>query len=290
MEIKQIISATVAVILVMLVAVPLIDTSANTIDTKSQNTTEFFAMAADEDVTIEFSENGTYTLNGVQIDNPTSINWSMKCFSPQIMIKFNGSSSTANAITSDKTNIQDITKVVYSNGSLEITTTSTTSTINVDYFYYMDPNGTWGMFEGRTLNPLHIDKDQEYIVIAQSAFVADTGSYYSAFLYKNNEIVKTLFNPIFAPTYNGVYSDTTVSLTMTTVDVDSKHFDVTSISSVTVNGDKTFSNASTYIMAPLEYHMISENDSIIITLLEIVPVLLIAALLLGIGYSIMRRN
>ena len=289
MEIKQIITATIAVILITLVAIPLINTSAESIQTESQNTTEWFSMAADEDVTIEFGENGVYTLNGVQIDNPSTISWSMKCFSPQIMIKFNNNAATANAVLADKTRIANISKVVYSNGTLEITTTTNTSTINVDFFYYMDPKGTWGMFQGYTL-PIHIDKDQEYYVIGQSSIVTGTGEYASAFLYKNGERISTVFNPIFTETYNGELTDATVELPMTIDQVDSKHFDITAVSKPVVNGNVSFSVSSAYVVAPLEYHMISENDSIIITLLEIVPVLLIAALLLGIGYSIMRRD
>lgn len=45
-----------------------------------------------------------------------------------------------------------------------------------------------------------------------------------------------------------------------------------------------------YIFAPISYKTITENGAITKTLVDLTPVLLIVALVLGVGYSIARRE
>ena len=63
----------------------------------------------------------------------------------------------------------------------------------------------------------------------------------------------------------------------------------TKMSGVTVEYGDNSASISTIII-PIEYHVITENDSTIRTILQLVPVMLIVSLVLGIGYTIARRN
>lgn len=293
MDIKQIITATVAVILICLVAIPLIQTSSEGIYSTENNTTERFMMASagsTETVTLEFSKTTGYSVNGVVIPQPSTATWDVKAFWPGGFAKYNGVGFMEINGNGAESRF-NITKIVYDPVEKTLTYTATSGDVvieNVPYMYYMAEDGDYGLFISN--NAISINKDSEYFVFIENTNLRDFGAYRSGYLYKNDTLVDTIIDPKFAGVDSANnFQDTTISFNLNIEDVDSKHFVINGLSDTVINGTpqpKIYAS----IVAPIEYKYITDNESIIISLLDLIPILLIAAVLIGIGYSLMRRD
>lgn len=290
MDIKQIITATVAVILICLVAIPLIQTSSEGIYSTTNNTTEMFLMTSAKDtesVTLEFAT-GSYKVNGEEVPTVGNTTYRIKAFWPGGMLKA-PSTAVIQFNEDGNSSVKNVTKLVYDPEKRTITyTVASGDTVieNVPYIYYMSNNGDYGLF--RTLEVCNISKNTDYFVFCDDTFRSGFGSYKSGYIYKNGEVVDTILDPKFAPNQND-YTAATISFDLNIVDVDSQHFTVGPQTTVSVN-DTTLDNTFISVIAPIEYKYVSDNDSIVITILDLIPILLIAAVLIGIGYSLMRRD
>lgn len=289
MDIKQIITATVAVILICLVAIPLIQTSSEGIYSTENNTTERFMMASDssEVVTLGFSTSNGYSVNGVTVPQPSVSTWNVKAFWPGGFAKYNGTGFMEINGNGEATRF-NITKIVYDPAASTLTYTTTTEDVvvnDVPYMYYMADNGDYGLFVSN--NPVSINKDTDYFIFVENTNLNGVGGFRSGYVYNNDSLVETIIDPKLAVTDRN-FQDTTITFNLNIEDVDRYHFTINGVTDLTVGGS-VISTPIT-IVAPIEYKYTTDNESIIISLLDLIPILLIAAVLIGIGYSLMRRD
>lgn len=292
MKLQGIITATVAVILIMLVAVPLIDSSSESIESKAQNVEgRYMITSSTEPTTITFSSGGVYTVNGQEIDDST-YNYQIKVFCDQFMIAFNTDAATANLYAPNIPGVYyNITKLEFTPESNKVVLTPTSgSTIEytIERLFYLHPSGEYGYYFANTDLPIHVTNGNEWYLLV-TGFTQPSGTAWGAFKYTGTESEVYMQGFGKTSTSESSYSLGDVVVTIQTETADSKHFDITGISDVTFS-TATFNGGICKIVAPIEYIEISENDNIVLTLLGLIPVLLIAALLIGIGYSIMRRD
>lgn len=290
MDIKQIITATVAVILICLVAIPLIQTSSEGIYSTENNTTERFMMASDssEVVTLGFSTANGYSVNGVTVPQPSISTWNVKAFWPGGFAKYNGTGFMEINGNGEATRF-NVTKIVYDPAASTLTYTTLTEDVvvnDVPYMYYMADNGDYGLFV--STSPVSINKDTDYFIFVENTNLAGTGAFRSGFVYNNDSLVETIIDPKLAGSDKN-FQDTTITFNLNIEDVDRYHFTIDGVTDLTVGGSMISPQTIT-IVAPIEYKYTTDNESIIISLLDLIPILLIAAVLIGIGYSLMRRD
>lgn len=294
MDIKQIITATVAVILICLVAIPLIQTSSEGLYSTENNTSEKYLMASDGSgtTTIEFTSGG-YIADGVTTPYDETTRWMVKVFWPGGFVKYNGTIGSMDLNKTGTDTRMNVSKIVYDSQADTLTYTTTTGDItisDVPYMYYMSDQGNYGFFKASE-EDININKNVDFFIICEDTYKPNFGSFRAIYTYNNGEIKDTIFTPQFAEgqTYN--FQNTTITFNLTIDDVDSRHYTITGFSDLNINDTAIDSNTVTLaIIAPIEYEYVSDNDSIIITILDLIPILLIAAVLIGIGYSIMRRD
>lgn len=286
MEIKQIITATVAVILVCLVAMPIIDDASSSINTEIQNPTEKYIVINSDSTgthTVEITESAVLWDGEPQqqymTDNPGRcgnteylVLTSMSTIGVKIDL-WTGSSPIVYTLNSpgDKVTFIDGTATIIKNGE-EVSTTTYNTLIMPSV------NGDYGLFLGNRLtqNPVHVDHGKPIYMIGGQYVSSTSYSMYFASITDGNS------NLISGYDYNGTsITEKTYTITpqITKGDLSDTY------SNIKVDGNNAF-----YVFAPLTYHVITDNQGITITLLELIPVLLIVAVLIGIGYSIMRRD
>lgn len=296
MEMKQIITATVAVMLICLVAIPLIDSSKVNIQSEIQNTTERYSAvtgALTEDLTYTIDENHNVLLNGEIIkgtyDDTNQVH-QIICMADNLTIFRNNAPATVFIIfdTNQSVYKEGPEFTLKTDGTYTFTTSSSGDiTGNYSGLVYACNNGTLGIFSDfRTLDddPVSVWINDESKMWLQVTYFDSTTKFIVATYSGTYDNLSTLVDYKQVP-------ETTYTYDTTPIIVDSTPFskEITYTPTITVNGeDQRCWNVQ--IIAPLTYTGYSENDSIVLSLIDIIPVLLIAALLIGIGYTIMRRD
>lgn len=282
MEMKQIITATVAVILICLVAVPLIDDSTKEVYSVAQNTTQkYYATSSSdlsEDLTITLESANNYTINGesyqflnnIVMITDTGDMWILYGDNYNLYQKSNNGIQRSLMVGGSTT--------FYTDGTYKATTnTGTEYTGTFGNVIYPSKDGDLGYF----LNSTAYADDASDII-----FFSITGSNGAMFAieYKaTGEEVKKIVSP-FASGAGVTLTDAAISYNSTDETIADN-----AINGLTYKVGETSYTVKSFI-APLEYKTISENDSVIITILNLIPVMLVVALVLGIGYSIARRD
>lgn len=296
MKIQGIITATVAVIMIMLIAVPLIDDASSTVRTATNNTTETFMVTdADGDVEIvKNSDNTMFTVNG----QPFMQYYMMIYFATDDMVCYYTNVSTTQVMFRVMTPDLNVnaTKLSVHNGNWEAFDDSGSSvasgTVN-GKMMYLSNEGKYGIFSPSMSNPLFINDDSPLIGILTRTLEDSSGNTKPIITYLGGTYSNLTARCAISGT--DMISPSAVSVTMTSgilqddesIRINSPVFSITaSISGTTYTSEGNILR----LIAPIEYKVISENDSIIITLLELVPVLLIVALVLGIGYEIAYKR
>lgn len=293
MDMKQIITATVAVILVCLVAVPLIDQSSESVYTMDQNTTQYYMMSdKTTNVTIQYTD-------GKVLLNDTEIPLSKTQYLPVIITDSFIVSTLSTDLYVFHDNVRDrTTTLTMSDGSAKYT--DTTSSTQKDLSYTMNcvlsENGNYGLFKtSPSKQSFNVSKDNTYYVMPYNSFRSSFGTCYGLYEYKGAEMVDAIIPAAFSPTSpNDIPAAESVvfNIGIDETNSDRAHYNI-SLNSTNTNAtlnDVAVPADSMIFLAPIEYKMISQNDSTILTILDLIPVLLIAAVLIGIGYSIMRRD
>lgn len=282
MEMKQIITATFAVILICLVAVPLIDTSSEQVRSVEQNTSQrYYATSSDgltEDLTIKLESENRYTING----EPFTLN-SITIIADTAMWVLYGNNynlyQTATSTTQKSLNIGGST-TFYTDGTYKATSsTGTEYTGTFSKLIYPSIDGNLGYFMSSTA---YADNDAEIIFFS---ITNSNGAMFAEKYKASGEFVESIISPFSA---SGSVTLSSPSVVYSTNESDDTVAD-RKIKALTYTVGETEYTCYAFI-APIDYTTISDNDSIVISLLDMIPVLLIAALLIGIGYSIMRRE
>lgn len=296
MDMKQIITATVAVILVCLVAIPLIDQSSESVYTTDQNTTEYYIMSdKNTDITIQYT-NGKILLNDKDITDVLSITE----YRPVIITDSFIVATLNQDLYIFHDNIRDeATTVTMSGGSANYTdiTSSTQRDLSYTLSYVWSESGSYGLFktDGESTQSFNVSTDNTYYVLPFNTYRVGYGACYGLYEYKGAEMVKAIIPAAFSPTSPTdipAAESVVFNIGIDEAKSDRLHYNISlnSTNTNTVLNNVTVPADSMLFLAPIEYEMISQNDSMIITILDLIPVLLVAAVLIGIGYSIMRRD
>lgn len=268
-----VLSILVAVIVVATVAIPIVESSSTQIYTTENNTTERFMMTSDSSgvVTLEFSSKG-YSVNGVSVPQPAAATWDVKAFWPGGFAKYSGAGFME--INGDGAATRfNITKIVYDPATSTLTYTTSTEDVvvnDVPYMYYMANDGDYGLFN--STNPVSINKDTDYFIFVENTNREGTMAFRSGFIYNNDSLVETIIDPKLAGTDKN-FQDTTISFVLNIEDVDRYHFTINGATDVTIGGS-VIPQILTFV-APIEFKIVSQNDSAMISILQIVPLLLL---------------
>ena len=283
MEMKQIITATVAVILICLVAVPLIDDSTKEVYSVAQNTTQrYYATSSSdlsENLTITLETDNTYTINGKRYDvapnnivmiTDTGDMWVMYTNNYNLFQKSNNGIQRSLMVGGSTT--------FYTDGTYKATTnTGTEYTGTFGNLIYPSIDGDLGYFINSTA---YADDASDVIFFS---IAASNGAMFAIEYKATGEEVEKIVSP-FASGAEVTLTDAAISYNSTDETIADN-----AINGLTYKvGDTSYTVKS--FIAPLEYKTITENDSVILTILNLIPVMLIVALVLGIGYSIARRD
>lgn len=283
MEMKQIITATVAVILICLVAVPLIDDSTTEVKSYTNNTAQkYYATSSGdltEDLTITLEANNRYTINGesygltvasIAIITDTGDIWVLYANNYNLYQKSNNHVSVSLSIGGSTT--------FYTDGTYKATSsTGTEYTGTFNNVIYPSTDGDLGYFLNTTA---YADDTSDIIFFSISA---NNGALFAIDYKATGEEVEKIVSP-FA-------GGAEVTLTNAAISYDSTDETIAdnAINGLTYKVGETDYTINSFI-APLRYMTVTEKDNVIITILDLIPVMLIVALVLGIGYSIARRD
>lgn len=291
MDMKQIITATVAVILVCLVAVPIIDSSTETINTEQNNSTAYFTMVPETAGTIEVShlDGNTYKFGNSEY----TITKTTQIITDTVVVRMDttGSFTLYDPVNGKQTSFSTSNNLItFENGVCKYNT-STGQAMEAAYsvLYIPDNNGNIGMYFGNGSLPLYLDDGQDIFIISNPL----NAVMFSAKMTKTGDLTYYYEPKVFDMQPNGTITDYNGNLNVA-IDMSEAgdsptgtwKFSKTAI----VATPEGQSPMTLFYIAPITYHVITENDSIIISLLDLIPVLLIAALIVGIGYSIARRD
>ena len=284
MEMKQIITATVAVILICLVAVPLIDDSTKEVYSITQNTAQkYYATSSgdlSEDLAITLESVSNYKINGESYDlslnniviiTDTGDIWVIYANNYNLYQKSDNYAQRSLGIGGSTTFYTDGTYKATTSAGVEYTGTFS----NV---IYPSNDGDLGYFINSTAYA-NDASDVIFFSIANASYGAMFAIKYKA----TGEEVEKIVSP-FASGAEVTLTDAAISYNSTDETIADN-----AINGLTYKvGDTSYTLRA--FIAPLEYKTISENDSVIITILNLIPVMLVVALVLGIGYSIARRD
>lgn len=275
-----VLSILVAVIVVATVAIPVIEDSSKEIRTSQNNVAEKYMMTESTtgEFTIEATETtGTYIINGESKTFNTDDYSNFYCvLTNNLFVRLNSTSSylyfeglqysVANLGTAGKVTINSDGWTVY------IPQGSAAGTYNGTYDWICYPNekGNYGLY--RFTGNVYVDNDAMVFAISENNLITDG----------------TLKNPsvIWSGSINGgdntKYAwNTTTSPPTDVTDATEIYIEYTEKGELSTKlnrvvnkyGDNSVGIATTII--PIEYHVITENDSAMISILQIVPLLLL---------------
>lgn len=283
----------VAILIVTVVAIPIIDDSTQYIQSTAQNAEGRYMMTSTTEPTTITMVDGVYTVNGEEIDDGP-LNYQIKVFSSEFMIAFNSDGAFANLYSPSIPGVMyNISKIEFDPVEGKATATiSTGSTLeySIDSLFYLHPKGEYGYFQAIPSDyPIHVTNGATWYLLV-TAFTQEGGKTAWA-SYKYTGTTKEVYMDGFgkASSDESSYSLGTVGVSVQTEAADSKHFDITGVSDVTFSTATMPANICK-IIAPIEYMEISKTDGSIISIINIIPILLIVALLTAIVGTVFVRT
>lgn len=287
----------VIVILIATVGIPVIEDAQKEQISVEQNTTEKFAVSSGEisEVTISITE-GSLTVNDYVI---TTTGSRMVAFADDFFIYSNSATSSLGlAIDGTSTIVSGLTEIVINDANKTISYSSSTANYT-GTLYYASEKGDYGSFAYS--NPVYFNDDSIlFFSVFDGPFVNNElspntirGSVFFKGTYDDLQkmvAIKTLNNVSTAPNAAAVtLSD------ITEVDSICKSTNAQTLFDMTITDDTgTYSysrpSGNWYQMiAPIEYQYISDNDSMIVSLLSVIPlVLLIIPVMIAVNMMIRR--
>lgn len=270
-----VLSILVAVIVVATVAIPVIEDSSKSINTEQNNSAPLYTQMPTSG-TIEISSlgNGNYKIGDVEY-TPTMGTF---IITDSVMARISPDNSfTIYDPTNGKQTRFDNSNnlITFDNGVCRYnTSTGQSMEAAYSFLYVPDTNGTLGLYFMTGSLPLYLDKGQDLMVVSNplnsvmfSAKVTETGtiSYYVEPKVFNQTVNGTITN------YNG---NLNVAIDMSEAG-DSPTGTWKLSKTAVVATPEGESALDLFFIAPITYHVISENDSMMISLLQIVPLLLL---------------
>lgn len=297
-----VVGLVVAILIVTVVAIPIIDDASSSIKSTENNTNYRFVSTSDITDTVTVmtkSDNSGWTVNGTEFTAS-----GLNIISDGLIINATGAGdANISVFKGDSANTllySSIKSIVFENGTWTITKTSdATVTGPYSFVIYPSNDGSIGYFWG---NKHNVSVNDTYFVKTSSTFyTGDDNSTYSA-----NMILKMVGNsPTFVSGFisykdsSGTTTNTPMtssmikSVTGATLSEDRKSYSMTNVTielSYTIGSVTTHTITSNTMFSPISYDYISENDSSIIKIIDIIPILLIVSMLIAIVGTVFIRT
>lgn len=275
MEIKQIIAAIVAVILITLVAIPIIDSMPATSYEYSENEQITDRLAYETNPTVEIEVLDAST-NSLKIDSTTiTYNRAFTIMSADFTLDVAVSTNAISFLTGQsKTNLATGDKISVTNGAWTFTPTSgSTQSGQIDWIFYPDNNGDWATF---------------YNINAKVS--ADTTIYVAGSAAGVTGVAEGTVNGKFTQLFS-YPSGSTMTVELNNVPIDgglSYNADATGVITMVNGSNSSTGTGNGFLFAPIKYKI--ESADIVTTLVDIIPIILIVAVLLGIATTITSRR
>lgn len=273
-----VLSILVAVIVVATVAIPVIEDSSKEIKTLKNNTTEaFFVSESDDEPIVITADNvGNYTINGEPFTKSTLI-----ALNEGFTIRYSGTNLQIRNLKDTTYNYDESPSLASQSVTIHngvLTTGSGKSFSYTGPVLYKSENGTYG----QTVYGQEYYIDNDATIYTDIGLNFGTDNYLALMIMKgtwqdmkvtaasNNESgTVTVLDPAdFTVSLQGITQDTAISGLAKNTRIDAT-FD---------NGVESQSGTASqtrYLWAPIEYHTITNNDSTMISILQIVPLLLL---------------
>lgn len=270
-----VLSILVAVIVVATVAIPVIEDSSKSINTEQNNSAPLYTQMPTSG-TIEISSlgGGNYKIGNAEY-TPTA---GAFIITDSVMARIapDNTFTIYDPTNGKQTKFDDSNNLITFDNGVCRYNTSTGQSMEAAYsfLYVPDTNGTLGLYFMTGSLPLYLDKGQDLMVVSNplnsvmfSAKVTETGtiSYY-------------VEPKVFNQTVNGTITDYNGNLNVA-IDMSEAGDSPTGTwklsKTAVVATPEGESALNLFFIAPITYHVISENDSMMISLLQIVPLLLL---------------
>lgn len=295
----MVVGLVVAILIVTVVAIPIINDASSSIHSTSQNTTQNFAAINTDSVdsfTVEIVDN-KYLINGNEFVPPSATaDYRPMVISDKFLLMMNITSSpTASMqLAFEGGTGPSITKLTLENGVWTWSTSSTSGTITgTTFLIYPDENGTWGYFNSTSVNVS--DNGYCYSMYYGPVWYTPEGgsqqTYGVALVQKISKSANEGILQIGKATDSNYATNSTIIRTANITE-NNGYFTVAPGSSVTATSDGNSYNRSVshVLFAPIEYITIEPNESAIISIINIMPVLLIVSMLIAVVGTVFVRT
>lgn len=252
------------VVIIAVIIIPVVQVAQHDQITEANNTTQRYFVSSADNMAVEFGlDDGKTTINGTPVDDiaPTSIAFA---YTDKFLLRslYSGGSHSSWTIYGNydsegtSTTIEGVT-VTIDDGSATIvknSNPSVTFTCDVSVIMFPSSTGDYGLFYPNASNPLYVDSD--------STLYKVKGSTSSSFVYGGQ---MTTLDAFFILESGTVTTEGTLEISGEHIeDYGADYYKITT-------GSGTYES----YVAPIKYHIVSEDNDITIAMLGIIPVLLL---------------
>lgn len=277
-----IVTLIVGVLMVTTILIPIIQSSETTVVSTANNENGTYTMFKSPelgDYTIVIG-NSSVTVNGeVVADNSTR----SFVISDAFVFRSNDAQCYgADSINTHRVQTTSMT-ITISDGTFSYIDNDVEYSGELSFLILPDPDGNLGFFQNTSV---YVTKDTPVYYVTTGGYNADPIGTTPNYVLKvvNGEIVDSLCKMVYAgfgiegtSVYEGEYSLT--GIYSDGLDKVNEKYSAGSFVWTPTSGENTA--VAPYIIAPIEYQYISENDGVVRTLLEILPIFAIIGLVVG---------
>lgn len=276
-----IVTLIVGVLMVTTILIPIIQSSETTVVSTANNENGTYTMFKSPelgDYTIVIG-NSSVTVNGEVVADDSTRSF---VISDAFVFRANETQCYGADSYNEKRIQTDALTLTISNGQFSYTSNSVEYTGELDFLILPDPNGDLGFFHDTSV---YVTKDTPVYYVTTGYYSNSLGVTPNYVLeVVNGEIVDSLCKMVYSgfgsegtSVYEGEYSLT--GIYSDGLDKVNAKYSNGSFVWTPTSGETTAN--SPYIVAPIEYQYISENDGVVRTLLEILPIFAIIGLIVG---------
>ena len=284
MDTKTIIGAVIAIVLLSAVVVPIVDTVGTSYSYYDNPEGKWNCSIVDADnITITPGTNA-FKINDKEISTTDISGWGVFSDKLSLDIKANGSFNVLD-LTGAHAMATTVTSVKFTDGTATVTTSSTSYNVTDNaYVCIPDESGKYTLYSAS--NQFKVNKDVTLHGIAGMSFSTTVATPAACSFDLTSEGITNLN----AVSSNAVGS-LTVSGTPTIATYDDNTYSVGQASFTLTQEESTYTTTATPIVAaPNTYKTVTENDSIVNTLVAIIPVLLAVSIVVGIAATALIKK
>lgn len=286
----MIVGLIVALIVVVTVAVPIIDDSANMI-TKDQNNSSYTFMLSskNDNITIELVD-GSVMIDGAKA--------SIGNYIPFVISDNFIAASTGGALrTFSGESAYSFTKMEINNNIARMSTAEgeITELQFTKLWVYSETGGDYGLFRMGNNRTMYVSENTPYYAVLFNSYQAGIGYFYGVYEFMNSSQIGVVIPAAYGEDLSGT---PTVATTVNIVPGfdESKNLehaifiDNNLNSMVATIDDKTIADGSKSILAPIAYSVV-DTDNPIYSIISVIPIMLIVSMVIAIiGLFIARSE